>query len=102
MKITVVGQGYVGLPLALAAAEAGFVVFGLDSDKEKIEKLLEGKSVIEDINDENITQYLKMNRYNPTTDPKSINNSDVVLICVPTPLDSSHKPDLTALIAADW
>jgi UDP-N-acetyl-D-glucosamine dehydrogenase len=100
MKITVVGQGYVGLPLALAAAEAGFVVFGLDSDKEKIEKLLEGKSVIEDINDENITQYLKMNRYNPTTDPKSINNSDVVLICVPTPLDSNHKPDLTALIAA--
>jgi UDP-N-acetyl-D-glucosamine dehydrogenase len=100
MQITVVGQGYVGLPLALAAADAGYVVFGLDSNSVKVEKLLKGKSVVEDISDDKITQHLRTSRYIPTKDPKFIKNSEVVLICVPTPLNSSHEPDLEALITA--
>lgn len=100
MQITVVGQGYVGLPLALSAAEVGFVVFGFDSDSAKVEKLLEGKSFIEDISNQKITQYLKTNRYIPTKDPTSIKNSKVVLICVPTPINSRHEPDLEILMNA--
>jgi UDP-N-acetyl-D-glucosamine dehydrogenase len=100
MKVTVVGQGYVGLPLAIASSEVGFTVFGLDNNEEKIAALESGKSIIEDLSDDVIRKSLNSNLYTPTTDQSVISDSDVVLICVPTPLDSSHKPDLTALISA--
>ena len=100
MKITVIGQGYVGLPLAIASSEAGFTVFGLDNNEEKIAVLKSGKSIIEDLSDEVIKKSLNSNLYIPTTDQSVISDSDVVLICVPTPLSNEHKPDLAALISA--
>jgi UDP-N-acetyl-D-glucosamine dehydrogenase len=100
MKVTVVGQGYVGLPLAIASSEAGFTVFGLDNNVEKIAVLKSGKSIIEDLSDEVIKKSLNSNLYTPTTDQSVISDSDVVLICVPTPLSNEHKPDLAALISA--
>jgi len=100
IEVTVVGQGYVGLPLAIAAAESGFTVYGLDSAEEKIEKLNSGVSVVEDLSNEMIVRNLKSKSYIPTTNPSVINESAVVLICVPTPLTKDHKPDLSALIAA--
>ena len=100
MKITVIGQGYVGLPLAIASSEAGFTVFGLDNNEEKIAVLKSGKSIIEDLSDEVIKKSLNSNLYTPTTDQSVISDSDVVLICVPTPLSNEHKPDLAALISA--
>jgi UDP-N-acetyl-D-glucosamine dehydrogenase len=100
MKITVIGQGYVGLPLAIASSEAGFTVFGLDNNVEKIAVLKSGKSIIEDLSDEVIKKSLNSNLYTPTTDQSVISDSDVVLICVPTPLSNEHKPDLAALISA--
>jgi len=100
MKITVIGQGYVGLPLAIASSEAGFTVFGLDNNVEKIAVLKSGKSIIEDLSDEVIKKSLNSNLYTPTTDQNVISDSDVVLICVPTPLSNEHKPDLAALISA--
>jgi len=100
MKVTVVGQGYVGLPLAIASAEAGFTVFGLDNNIEKISVLKSGKSIIEDLSDDVIKKSLNSNLYTPTTDQNVISDSDVVLICVPTPLSNEHKPDLAALISA--
>ena len=100
MKVTVVGQGYVGLPLAIAAAGAGYTVYGLDRDLEKIKSLSNGKSTIEDLSDQAIKNSIDMKSYLPTTDSAVVANSKVVLICVPTPLSRDHKPDLTALINA--
>jgi len=100
MQITVVGQGYVGLPLAIAASIAKYTVFGLDNNQEKITALSSGKSIIEDLSDKSIKQSIESKGYLPTTDSLVIKNSDVVLICVPTPLTEDHKPDLTALIGA--
>jgi UDP-N-acetyl-D-glucosamine dehydrogenase len=100
MQISVVGQGYVGLPLAIAAANAGYIVFGIDNDEDKIALLVQGKSSIEDLNNEAIAQNISLNRYIPTTNYEFIAQSKVVLICVPTPLSSDHKPDLSALLSA--
>ena len=100
MQITVVGQGYVGLPLAIAAADAGFKVFGLDLNQEKISLLCRGVSIIEDLNDEAILRNLQSKNYEPTINPNPINHSEVVLICVPTPITNDNKPDLEALISA--
>ncbi|ASY09837.1 UDP-N-acetyl-D-glucosamine dehydrogenase [Candidatus Nanopelagicus limnes] len=100
MQITVVGQGYVGLPLAIAAADAGFKVFGLDLNQERITLLSRGISLIEDLNDEAVLRNLKSKNYEPTTNPKTINQSEIVLICVPTPITNDNKPDLEALISA--
>ena len=100
MQITVVGQGYVGLPLAIAASTSGNNVFGLDNNENKIATLKNGKSLIEDLSDEVIREKIESKRYIPTTDTAVIKDSDVVLICVPTPLTEGHKPDLAALIGA--
>jgi len=100
MKITVIGQGYVGLPLAITSSQTGFTVYGLDNNDEKVAVLKSGKSIIEDISDEVIKKSIDSKNYLPTTNQSVISDSEVVLICVPTPLDSSHKPDLTALISA--
>jgi UDP-N-acetyl-D-glucosamine dehydrogenase len=100
MQIAVVGQGYVGLPLAIAASTAGYTVFGLDNNQEKINALSSGKSIIEDLSDQVIKQNIESKCYLPTTDSSVIKDSDVVLICVPTPLSDDHKPDLTALTGA--
>jgi len=100
MKVTVVGQGYVGLPLATASSEAGFMVFGLDNNEEKIALLKSGKSIIEDLSDILIKKCIDSKLYIPTTDQSIISDSEVILICVPTPLSNEHKPDLTALTNA--
>jgi UDP-N-acetyl-D-glucosamine dehydrogenase len=100
MHTTVVGQGYVGLPLSIAAAEAGHIVFGLDSNEEKIKVLNSGRSTIEDLTDAAIKNSIDSKSYVPTTNQEVIAKSQVVLICVPTPLSDSHKPDLSALITA--
>jgi UDP-N-acetyl-D-glucosamine dehydrogenase len=100
MQITVVGQGYVGLPLAIAASNAGYFVYGLDNNKDKIALLVNGKSIIEDLTDEVVKKRIDSKSYIPTTNQEVISKSQVVLICVPTPLSPDHKPDLEDLISA--
>lgn len=100
MYISVVGQGYVGLPLAIAAADSGFNVYGIDVNKEKIASLKAGKSFIEDLDDNVVKKNIDSQRYIPTSDARHIYKSEVILICVPTPLTELHKPDLSALIEA--
>ena len=100
MKITVVGQGYVGLPLAIAAVNAGYTVYGLDNNEAKINSLVNGISIIEDLTDGVIKESIDSKRYLPTTDQGVVADSEVVLICVPTPLSLGHKPDLGALTSA--
>jgi UDP-N-acetyl-D-glucosamine dehydrogenase len=100
MKVTVVGQGYVGLPISITAAQAGYMVYGLDNDLEKVELLKSGKSIIEDLSDEVVEKSIDSKRYLPTVDQSIISDSEVILICVPTPLSDDHQPDLDALSSA--
>jgi len=99
-QISIIGQGYVGLPLSLAACEAGYTVVGIDNDSNKIQRLLSGQSGIEDINNSNVAAVLKSGRYIPTSDYKEVSKSSVILICVPTPLNNRNLPDLTAIESA--
>jgi UDP-N-acetyl-D-glucosamine dehydrogenase len=97
MKVAVIGQGYVGLPLALAAAEVGYQVVGIDSDPVRVESLNAGRSPIGDITD----LYLQGQSiyYKATTDFSEIADADVVVLCLPTPLDSNGEPDHSILLA---
>ena len=98
MKIAVVGQGYVGLPVAIAAAEAGHDVVGIDIDPEKVARLNSGKSPIGDLTDSSIAGV--GSKYEASSTFEGIDTANVVVICVPTPLDSAHNPDLTFLVSA--
>ena len=95
-KIGIVGLGYVGLPLAVAFAEAGQEVVGLDSDRRKIEGINAGRSHVEDIADSALAAVAP--RLRATADHAELSACDAVIICVPTPLTSSREPDLTYLL----
>ncbi len=85
-KLAVVGQGYVGLPLAIRAVEVGFDVVGFDVDSERIKQLAAGESYVEDITNERLAAALDSRRYLPTDDPERLAGFDVTVIDVPTPL----------------
>jgi UDP-N-acetyl-D-glucosamine dehydrogenase len=95
MKIGIVGLGYVGLPLAVAFAESGHEVVGLDADSRKVEALKAGNSYIEDIPDDVLAPLRE--RLGATTDHAALASCEAVIICVPTPLTGSREPDLTYL-----
>ena len=95
-RVVVVGQGYVGLPLAMRAVEAGFDVVGLEVDTEKIARLADGSSMVEDISDAQLRAALASGRYLPTTDPRHAEGFDIAVISVPTPLREG-APDLSYL-----
>jgi len=96
-KVAVVGQGYVGLPLALAAAEVGYQVVGIDSDPARVDSLNSGRSPIGDITD----LYLQAQSicYTASTDYSEVADAEIVIICLPTPLDAAGDPDHTSLMA---
>ena len=96
-QISVIGQGYVGLPLALAICNAGSSTIGIDSSVFRISELQSSKSGIEDISDNEIATALASGKYKPTTDYSEIRNSNVILICLPTPLTKNNLPDLSAV-----
>ena len=100
MKVCIVGQGYVGLPLAMNSCSVGYEVFGLDTDESKIKQLMLGKSTIEDVSDDTLLQVIDKDLYHPTSDVSVLSEVQVVVICVPTPLNDTREPDLTALIKA--
>ena len=93
-RIVVVGQGYVGLPLAMRAVEVGHAVVGLEVDESRAKRLRAAESFVEDISDEDLASALASGRYTPTTDPKGCGGFDVAVITVPTPLREGN-PDLS-------
>lgn len=95
--ITIIGVGYVGLPLACGFASAGFKVYGFDKDIKKIKKLKQGLSYVEDVENKEIKEAVKKKTLIPTTDQKVLKKSDTIIICVPTPLDQHKEPDLSFL-----
>jgi UDP-N-acetyl-D-glucosamine dehydrogenase len=100
MRVAIIGQGYVGLTIAVSAAEAGHEVIGFDVNKELVIQLNAGISHIEGIYDSALKSFLSTNKYTASTDASVINGCDVVIIAVPTPLTEARDPDLSFVHAA--
>ena len=100
MRVAIVGQGYVGLPLAIAAAEVGHTVVGIDVDAVRVQGLTNGRSPVSDISDSALAAVIASGNYNASHSFESISSADVICICVPTPLDDLGAPDLTAFKSA--
>ncbi|GGK12158.1 UDP-N-acetyl-D-glucosamine dehydrogenase [Streptomyces camponoticapitis] len=98
-KVVVVGQGYVGLPLAVRAALAGHQVVGYDVDTDRVKRLMTGESYVEDIPGEQLTVLLDQGSYLPTTDPSDLDGFDIAVVTVPTPLRDG-APDLSYIESA--
>jgi len=99
MKVVVVGQGYVGLPLAVAAARAGMDVTGVDLDKRRVDALNAGNSPVGDITDDELSEVVGVGRYRAATEVDAVADADVVVLCVPTPYEE-NGPDLSYIEAA--
>lgn len=100
MTITaILGQGYVGLPLAEALCEVGDTVLGFDVNEGVVAKLNSGSSHIDDISDESLSRMISAG-YRATSDPSDLASADVIVICVPTPLQPTGAPDLTYVESA--
>ena len=97
--VGVVGLGYVGLPVAVTFAEAGFRVVGVERDPERFEAIKGGRSYLVDVADDDIAPLVRSGRLRPTTSYRSLAKADAVLVCVPTPLKGG-VPDLSAIEAA--
>ncbi|MBI96626.1 UDP-N-acetyl-D-glucosamine dehydrogenase [bacterium] len=94
-KISIIGMGYVGLPLSLNYAKNGYQVTGIDIDSNKVELINSGKSYIKHISSEIINNYISNSYLKAKSDFHEISNSDAVIICVPTPLNIHREPDLS-------
>ena len=97
--VGVVGLGYVGLPVALTFAEAGFRVAGVDLDAERVHSLRKGSSYLHDIPDERLQELLKTKRFKAQSSYKGLDAADAILICLPTPL-TDGLPDLSYIVDA--
>src|SRR3990172_5036287 len=98
--MAVLGMGYVGLPLAVVFAEAGFEVLGIDPDTRKIDALTAGESYIGDVTSEQVAGLVKSKKLRPTADFAELAKADLVSICVPTPLRKTGDPDLSFIVSA--
>ena len=97
-RIGVIGLGYVGLPLSVEKAKAGFSVLGFDIQSEKVEQVNRGENYIGDIVPQELTDLVASKHLSATTDFDRIAECDVVAICVPTPLDKFKQPDLSYIV----
>ena len=96
----VIGLGYVGLPLAVEFARAGFSVVGYDVDAHKVAELTAGRSYIPDVASAHLAEVVKNGKFKATTDPKALAAADIIDICVPTPLRKTKDPDMTYVVQA--
>lgn len=99
-RIGILGLGYVGLPLAVVFAEAGFTVVGIDPIQEKVDLLNKGESYILDVPTETVARLVKAGKLQATTDYSALDTVDAVSICVPTPLRKTGDPDLSFIVSA--
>jgi UDP-N-acetyl-D-glucosamine dehydrogenase len=95
MRVAIIGQGYVGLTIAVGAAGAGHTVVGFDVNAGLVDQLNSGKSHIEGILDSQLTGYISSDLFCASVDPSVLEGSDVIVIAVPTPLDDDRNPDLS-------
>ena len=99
-RVAILGLGYVGLPLAVVFAEAGFNVTGIDPDARKVDSLKNGVSYIPDVKTESVAALVKSGRLSATTDFSALKEMDAVSICVPTPLRQTGDPDMSFILSA--
>ena len=99
-RVAIIGMGYVGLPLSVAFAEAGFDVIGIDPVVGKVERVNAGESYIMDITSEQLQRLVSSGKLRATTDFSAVKNVDAISICVPTPLRKTGDPDLAFIISA--
>lgn len=100
MRVAIIGQGYVGLPLSMAISAAGHEVIGFDLNTEVVESLNNGTSHVEDISDKDLSIALSSGNYLASSDPKHLEEVDTAIIAVPTPLNEDRLPDLTFVESA--
>ncbi len=93
-RVGIVGLGYVGLPLAVAVAEAGFLVVGVDVDADRVEQVRAARSYIDDVDAGRLKPLVHSGRITATTEYEALAEAEILLICVPTPLTRSKEPDL--------
>ena len=99
-EVAILGLGYVGLPLAVVFAEAGFHVVGIDPDQRKVNTIRRGESHIQDVPEEQVRRLVANGKLEATTDFSVLKNADAVSICVPTPLRKTGDPDLSYILSA--
>ena len=99
-NVSIIGQGYVGLPLAMAAVAAGWAVVAIEKSAERVAQLNSGISPVEDVSNKELAAAVASGKYLATGDYAALSKSTVVVICVPTPLDGKREPDLTLLESA--
>ena len=95
INVGVIGLGYVGLPLAVEKAKAGFKTVGFDIQPEKVDMINQGHNYIGDVVDSDLERLIQDGRLRATTDFSFIKDADFIAICVPTPLDSHQEPDIS-------
>ena len=100
VRLAIVGLGYVGLPLAVSFAEAGFRVAGIDTDPDKVQRIKIGESYVEDIDSERLAPLVAGGLIEATTDFGILDSCDAVSICVPTPLGKTRSPDISYVVRA--
>ncbi len=100
MKVSIIGQGYVGLTIAIGAASGGHRVVGLDVNQDLVKRLNAGKSHIEGISDSQLDGFVSSGLFTASDDPSVLEGSDVIVIAVPTPLDERRHPDLSYVHSA--
>jgi UDP-N-acetyl-D-glucosamine dehydrogenase len=99
-RIAVIGLGYVGLPLAVAFAEIGYAVLGLDTNARRAEAIEAGQSYLKDVEGDIIARLRGAGRLRGTSDYDALREMDIIFICVPTPNDAQRAPDLSFIISA--
>ena len=98
-KVAIIGLGYVGLPLAVAFAEAGIPIIGIDRDRDRVDALNLGRSHVEDVRAERVRRLSAEKMLHFTTDYSLVREAKATIICLPTPLDEHKEPDLSAVVA---
>ncbi len=99
-RIAIIGLGYVGLPLAIEFGLVGFSVLGIDTNPDKVAQLIEGSSYIKDVESEKVARLVQQLRFSTSTSFEVLADSDIVIICVPTPLSKTKEPDISYILAA--
>jgi len=94
-KVAIIGLGYVGLPHAIEIAKAGFQVFGIDIKKERADSINRGESYIGDVKSDDLARLVEAGKIKAYGDFEPLKESDVIVICVPTPLDKYKTPDIS-------
>jgi nucleotide sugar dehydrogenase len=99
-KVAIIGMGYVGLPHAIEIANAGMEVIGLDIQQKRVDALNRGESYVQDVKNDNLKKIAAAGKFQASTDFSLCANADILIICVPTPLDKYKIPDVSYIVNA--